>query len=234
MTLTVLGSESSGNCYLLGNESECIIIEAGISIKKVKPALNFDMSKVKGVLCTHLHGDHSKYLKEYAICGLDTYASRETYMHVNLSGHRANAVREDTPFMVGRFMVVPFKVPHGGVHCLGFLIHHHDCGKVLFVTDASEIPYKFNGLSHVLIEANYDHEVMVSDRAVGKHMSLTTAMSFLRRNELGAVRNIVLLHLSAANSDASAFSIAIKELAPNATVTVADKGIKVEMNKTPF
>ena len=45
MELKVLGSSSSGNCYILDNGSEALIIEAGIRFMEVKKALDFNISK---------------------------------------------------------------------------------------------------------------------------------------------------------------------------------------------
>jgi len=65
MKLTVLGSSSLGNCYLLHNERECLIIEAGIKFLEVKKALNFKISQIVGLLVSHEHGDHAAFLHEF-------------------------------------------------------------------------------------------------------------------------------------------------------------------------
>ena len=55
MKLKVLGSGSAGNCYLLQNEKEILIIECGISYKKILQRLNFNLSSVVGCLISHEH-----------------------------------------------------------------------------------------------------------------------------------------------------------------------------------
>lgn len=55
MQLVVLGSSSKGNCYLLQNENDCLIIEAGVRFKEVKEVLDFNISKIRGVLISHEH-----------------------------------------------------------------------------------------------------------------------------------------------------------------------------------
>ena len=62
MKLKVLGSNSAGNCYILENDKEALIVEAGIDFRNVKKALGFNLSKVSGAIITHQHGDHSKYV----------------------------------------------------------------------------------------------------------------------------------------------------------------------------
>lgn len=55
MKLKVLGSSSSGNCYILENDAEALIIEAGVSFKEVKVALDFNIRKIQGVVVSHQH-----------------------------------------------------------------------------------------------------------------------------------------------------------------------------------
>lgn len=56
MQLTCLGSGSDGNCYLLESKDEILVIECGCSLKEVKKALNFDLSKIVGCFISHVHG----------------------------------------------------------------------------------------------------------------------------------------------------------------------------------
>ena len=233
MTLKVLGSESSGNCYLLESFFEILIIEAGISFHEVKKALNYDLRKVTACLITHSHGDHCKYAADYIKAGIDIYTSAETIQAAGLSGHRVHPIQANTMIKIGEFKIIPFPVPHG-VPTLGFLISHPFSGSILFVTDAACIPNKFNNLSHILIEANYQDDILTSDRAVGKHMSLYTCLEFLKANDLRQVHNIVLLHLSHTNSDAKLFKKTVQTIAPNTSVWVADKNLEVYLSKYPF
>jgi len=54
-TLKCLSSGSQGNCYLLECNNEVLIIELGVSWKEVLKGLNYDLSKVVGVLVSHSH-----------------------------------------------------------------------------------------------------------------------------------------------------------------------------------
>jgi hypothetical protein len=64
-------------------------------------------------------------------------------------------------------------------------------------------------------------------------MSLDTCIETLRMNDLSAVNNIVLIHLSDSNSNAEAFQAAVRE-ATGKTVHIASKGLDINFNKTPF
>ena len=59
MKMTILGSSSKGNCYVLQNDSEALIIEAGMSLAEVKKALGWDIAKVKVCIISHQHNDHA-------------------------------------------------------------------------------------------------------------------------------------------------------------------------------
>jgi len=233
MQLQILGSESLGNCYLLRSHSETLIVEAGVRLQEIKRAMGYDLSTVAGCIVTHEHGDHFKYAGDVAKAGIDVYLSKPLIEHKDITWHRAKGYYGGGAFKVGGFTVLPFPVPHG-VPCFGFLISHPDSGKILFVTDAAYISQQFRGLNHILVEANYEDAIMVNDRAVGHHMSLDTTMEFLRANDMSGVVNVVLLHLSAANSNAKMFTTSVASIAPAARVWIADKGLEIELSKYPF
>ena len=50
MYLKVLGSSSKGNCYLLDNGNEALMIECGIAIKNVQKAVDFDINRIAGCI----------------------------------------------------------------------------------------------------------------------------------------------------------------------------------------
>ena len=165
--------------------------------------------------------------------GIDCYTSKETINHLGLTGHRLNVIADQVPVSIGNFKIVPFFVPHN-LPNLGFLISHPETGKILFATDCAYIPHKFVGLSSIMLEINYEDSILTSERAVGCHLSLDTALSFLRANDLSRVHSIVLLHLSASNSNEKQFIKAVQAVAPNCKVIAADKGISIELNRNPF
>ncbi|HDY88547.1 MAG TPA: MBL fold metallo-hydrolase [bacterium] len=55
VNLQILGSSSKGNCYILSNDTEALIIEVGVKFSKIKEAVNFNISKIVGVLLSHAH-----------------------------------------------------------------------------------------------------------------------------------------------------------------------------------
>lgn len=56
MKITVLGSSSNGNGYILDSGNEQLVIEAGVQFKEVMKALDYNISNISGVVVSHEHG----------------------------------------------------------------------------------------------------------------------------------------------------------------------------------
>lgn len=246
MYLRCLESSSSGNCYLLTSRSgETLVIESGVRFSKVKEALDFDISGVKGLIISHEHKDHSKYVKDYLTAGIDVFASLGTIKAIKFNHHRFSRARHNHVFMVGEFTIMPFDIQHDCAEGLGYLIKHIEMGTCLFLTDSFYVEYKFPGLNNIMIEANNSEQIIsdrlesgtihpsVANRVNTSHMSIETLKTMLNTNDLTQVNNIVLLHLSDGNSDAKAFKKDIEDLTMR-TVHIADKGLCINFDKTPF
>lgn len=245
MKLKVISTGSVGNSYLLSSENETLLIEAGVNIKDIKKALDFDYSKVSGCLVTHSHGDHAKSIKEVMALGIETFASVQTLMATETyNHHKAIPFAINKTHYIGGFKVMAFEVKHD-VHCVGFLIEHKDCGRVLFVTDTYYCKYTFPNLNNIIIEANYSKEIIdkrfgadsgkefLRNRILRSHFSLENCKEMLSANDLSAVNNIVLIHLSDGNSNEKQFVDEVFELTGK-NVCAAVNGMEIEFNKHPF
>lgn len=250
MVLCVLGSSSSGNAYVLQNAGEALLIEAGINFKKVVAALEGNISKVVGCLITHEHGDHAGRINEVLNAVIPVYATRGTIDATNITSEwkPRELERDGESYKVqtlGRFKVIPFATKHDCAEPVGFYIWHPETGGILFATDTYYLPNTFKGLNNVLIECNYDPEIIdrnveegrlipvLRERVRESHLSIDTCIDALKANNLKAVNNIVLIHLSNGNGDPVAF----KERVYRATgkrVHIATPGLTINFNKTPF
>ncbi len=245
MQLKVISSSSAGNCYLLYNQTEVLVIECGVRISALKDALDFDLTKVVGVLVSHEHQDHCCAVKDVIAAGLNVYASEGTIQTFKVNSHRLHRIQAGKEFMLGRFKIKAFDAVHDCRQPFNFLIEHPDCGRIVFITDSFYCAYTFRGLNNIMIEANYSQEILdkkVSDgvspeflrnRVLQSHMSLATCKEFLLANDLTAVNNIVLLHLSDSNSNAEQFKKEVSALTCK-NVTVAEKGLEINFNTTPY
>lgn len=84
MKLTVLGSSSKGNGYVIQDKNEALVIEAGVNLNSLKEAVSFNLRKIAGCIITHEHGDHSKYANLYLKNGIQTYMSNGTKENIKL------------------------------------------------------------------------------------------------------------------------------------------------------
>lgn len=248
MILRVLGSSSSGNGYLLRSErtGEVLSLEAGIRFDRVKQALSFDLSHVVGCLVTHEHGDHARYAADIARAYIPLCASPGTIEAAHLQGlPSVRAVEPMKSFSLGEFKIMPFPVEHDAAQPYGYLIRHPECGTVLFATDTYYLRYRFPGLNNILIECNYALPILQKNEKLGRidhqryqrtvksHMSYDTCLETLMANDLSAVNNIILIHLSADNSNAPAFVKGIA-LATGKNVLAARPGLELSFDTSPY
>jgi len=242
MRLRCLGSSSSGNCYILSNEEEILILEAGVKFSAVKEALNFDLSKVKAVICSHLHGDHSKYVRDFIYSGIPVLADESVFSHYSIPV--SVIAKHQYKYEFGGFSIKPFSVEHD-VPTFGFLLHHKEIGKTVFITDTGEVEYTFKNLTNIIIEANFSEQIIEDNvmkgiihpvhemRIKSSHLSIEKCIEWLGLMDLSLVNNIVLAHLSSQNSDSGLFKTKVEQkFAKN--VYVAGKGLSIMFNKIPF
>ncbi len=239
MKLKVIGSGSSGNCYLLDDGEQILIIEAGIPFSDVKESIDYQTSRIVGVLSSHEHGDHRKYLHEYKEAGINV-----------LEGNELIGIVTDTKGIIavnfGKFRVLPFQVPHD-VPCFGYQIEHKDMGKLVFATDAEYVKYIFPEVNHIMVETNYAQDILdenmnsgeipksLRDRIMKSHMSFDTAKGMVKANKNTLLRNVILCHLSSRNSDKKRFVEQMQEVAGSfCKVNVAKKGTEIDLSLCPF
>lgn len=243
MELLVIGTGSQGNCYQLkASNGESIIIDAGVKFNKVKQALNFDLKGVKCLIQTHFHLDHFQATYDFLQAGIDVYTNESTIKNKGLeSYHNVHQTNHKDRLKIGDFDILVLDAVHD-VPCSMYLINHPESGKIVFMTDSIYSPYTFKGVNQFIIEANYSEEIIeqkeaympfLRDRVIKSHQSLEQCIETLKANDLSAVNNIVLIHLSDSNSNEADFKKKV-ELATLRNVIVARNGTKIDFNINPF
>lgn len=246
MKLTVIGTGSKGNCYILQNDTEALIIECGVNVKGIKEALNFNIRKVAGCILTHEHVDHACSLSEIDKLGINTYSSHGTFEKLGIKSHRHKVLVPLREQQIGGFKILPFDIKHDAAQPFGYFIQHAETGNVLFLTDAMYSGYKFRGMHNLIIEANFCPAIIkqkqldgqlpkfLKDRVISSHLSIDNCLSLLEANDLSQVNNIVLIHLSDSNSNEAEFKAKV-EKTTGKKVYVASAGMQIDhFNKTPF
>lgn len=225
MKLIVINSNSKGNAYILESGSEILLLESGVRLREVTSKLN-PQKNVVGLCVSHGHADHGKYINQY----LNRFGCESVTSENAISGKT---------YPLGEFCVTPFEVYHD-VKCFGFLVHHKEMGTLLFATDTYSLPFTFKGIDHWLIEANYADDILEDnlssgridkkqhDRIIVSHFSLDNCIKALQESHAERAKNVVLLHLSARNSDKQMFRDRVAG-ALGCPTYVAQKGLEVRL-----
>lgn len=238
-TLSVLGSNSKGNCYVLRVGQDVLLLECGVAWKNIKTEIEKEPCENIHCLITHHHKDHSKAY--YKGLPLNVIVYSPSHIKTSLGGNveRITTLETKVSNKVGNFTVMPFENYHtepNGEYCpcVGYLIYHKEIGKVLFATDTYRIKYRFDNVDHILIECNYLEKLLLDtedkhglERVIRSHMSLENLKGYLSKWDLTNTKDITLLHLSERNGDKDLFKREIEELTGKAT-NIAEKGVVLE------
>lgn len=224
ITITTLASSSRGNCYRIDDGSTPLLLECGIPYREIRRQFKFRMSEFAACLVSHEHKDHSKAIADVMKAGIDCYMSKGTAKVLNISGHRVKIVQPLQQFHIGTWTILPFETQHDAAEPLGYLLANQAGEKLLFATDTYYIKYRFQGLTHIMVETNYAIDILkanietgavndaMAKRLLQSHFSLDNVKEFFRANDLSQVKEIHLLHLSDGNSDAERFKREIQRL----------------------
>lgn len=224
MKIKVLGSSSSGNCYVLETENGRLILDAGVKLNEIMRAIDWDTDAV--CLVTHTHSDHSKSAADLARRGVLVYSCPEAARQLGLNG-----MVEVRASDFDKYIVAPFRVPHGETECYGYYIQLHSGERILYATDYEYLPYNFKAqrFTHMLIECNYsDSQNLIHEEkyehVLKGHSSLQTALGVVEANMTDALKCVVLCHVSA-TEDGEAMREKVQELVGDGvSVYVARKG----------
>lgn len=251
-----LGSGSSGNCYLLSTDTETIVLDCGLPIREIKKGLDWDVSKVVGVLCTHAHLDHAKSVKDFENMGVKIFAPYEFSNHVSAEcNYMGNFKIKDFALTDknGKFM----HTNNDGSErpCYGFLIEHEDIGKLLYITDTCYVKWTFKNINHIIIGCDYQMKFLMEkyenvenermknyliseaqrQHILKGHMELQTVKNFVKANKSNSLRTVILCHLSQESADPEECLAEVqKVVGEGVNVVVARKDLEVELSKYPF
>lgn len=222
-----LASSSRGNAYLItASGAPPLLLEAGLPFAETQRriwAQGYSVSDLGGCLITHEHGDHSKGAMSLASKGVDIYTSQGTAEAINKQGwllHRIHPVKARAQFSIKGWEVLPFETHHDAAEPLGFLIQA-DGEKLVYITDTAYVPVKFQGLTIIMIECNYEAELLrgarathpeIKTRVIKNHFGIDQVIKFFQANDTRGCREVWLLHLSNGHSDAENFKSRIQEV----------------------
>lgn len=167
LRVTCLASGSSGNCLLIQHEERAIIIDAGLSARKLVAALGergIRPGCLEAILITHEHADHVAGADVMSRrFGAPVMCNRPTLDEIERRFGRVDSVTLNTgePRTIGAFEVVSFPITHDAAQPVGYMV---ECAgsKVTIATDLGcvtpELMYPVANSDLIVIEANHDVE----------------------------------------------------------------------------
>ncbi len=170
MRLVSIASGSSGNCIYVGSDNTHILVDAGISNKRIEQGLNeigLKGSEIDAVVITHEHSDHVRGLGVLARkYGVPVYATKATIEEIrdmnalgSVDGELLHAVAPDVEFAVGDLTLTPFSIDHDAADPVAYRIRN-DRRTVAVATDMGHydqyIIDHLLGLDAILLESNHD------------------------------------------------------------------------------
>ncbi len=217
-----LFSGSKGNCTYIGTADSGILVDVGVSAKRIKEALqarDIAPESIKGVCITHEHSDHIAGLRVLSKqCGWTVYASKGTLLALTENGcisECSDLVPLDVkPVTIGEMQVLPFHTPHDARESMGFCVELPDERKIAVATDMGtmrqEVQNLLAGCDLVHIESNHDismlkngaYPLYLKERILSANGHLSNAMCAVTVSALAAagVSRFTLAHLSEQNN----------------------------------
>lgn len=224
MNLCSIASGSSGNCTFIGSEQTKLLVDVGISGKRIENGLNSIDEKpedIQGILITHEHADHIQGLgvlaRRYHI---PIYGTAETLCAIlklknvgRISEELLHYVKPDNSFLINDIKVEPFSTSHDASNpvCYTFEADGHKIG---MATDLGKyddyIIGKLEGSEVLLMEANHDINMLMvggypyylKQRILGDrgHLSNEISAKLICRLFHDKLKSITLAHLSKENN----------------------------------
>ena len=224
MRMMSIASGSSGNCIYIGSENTHILIDAGVSRKRIAEglkAVDLSLSDISAIMVTHEHSDH--------ISGLGVVSRKEEIPIYSTAGTIAgieasttlgempegicHTICADQDFTLNDLTIHPFHVSHDANEPVAFSV---SCGahRMGVITDLGKyddyIVENMHGMEAILIEANHDVRMLqvgsypyyLKQRILGERGHLSNESSGRLLGELlnDDIKGVMLGHLSKENN----------------------------------
>ncbi len=223
MEFCSLASGSSGNCIYVGHNDTAILVDAGISGKKIEAGLmqlGVNPASVKGILVTHDHCDHTQGAVIYARrFNIPIYATGGTLDFLSRTSRCAppnsllNRVNPDEEFRIGDITVHPFRVSHDAIDPVAYTLCA-DGKKLSMATDLGlydeYIIDVLSGSDALYIEANHDINMLMLGsypyttklRIASQlgHLSNEACAELVAKVQNENLKAVVLAHISKENN----------------------------------
>ncbi len=224
MKLCSIASGSSGNCIYVGSRNTNLLVDAGVSAKRIEYGLDdidIKPDTLQGILITHEHSDHISGLgilaRKYHIPIYATYKTVCALQRIKSLGETPSElyhyVRPDETFFINDICVEPFSTSHDASDPVCYTMQSEG-RKIGIATDLGKyddyIVSKLEGSEILYIEANHDVNMLMvgkypyylKQRILGDrgHLSNDTSADLIHRLLHPKLQHIALAHLSKENN----------------------------------
>lgn len=237
-----LASGSSGNCHLINDKDNFILIDAGLSGKQIENKLkevDVDPKSLSAILVSHEHSDHINGVgilsRRYNI---PIYANTGTWEGM---GCKIGKIKEENirnfvsneDFYIGDFNIRPYRISHDANEPVGFSIKKKDI-KISIATDlgyiSEDVIGEIEGSNLVILESNHDEEMLkagsypysLKRRVLSNmgHLSNEAAGNAIVELVHKNVKSILLAHLSKENNFPELAIATVKNILENKKIIV--------------
>ncbi len=224
MRMVSIASGSSGNCIYIGSDNTHILVDAGISNRRIETGLKelgLSPGELSGILITHEHSDHIKGLGVLARkYDMPIYSTRETLEEIQdskslgeIPGELMHPILPDHDFKLGDLDIKPFSIDHDAANPVAYRVENNR-KSVAVATDMGHysqyIIDHLKDLDAILLESNHDVKMLeagpypyyLKRRILGDygHLSNENAGKLLSNILHDNLKHIFLGHLSKENN----------------------------------
>lgn len=236
-----LNSGSNGNCYYVGNDSEAVLIDAGITCRETEKRmakLGLAMEQMSAIFISHEHTDH--------ISGLPALAKKyQLPVYINTKTLRHSGMRlpkelvhhfSEQPVSIGALRVTPFEKLHDAADPYSFIVEGNGI-KIGVLTDigkaCKQVIHYFRQCHAVFLESNYDEQMLeegdypqrLQKRISGGkgHLSNIQALELFMGYRAPYMSHLILSHLSENNNRPQLVLDMFSPFADELTIAVAPR-----------
>lgn len=219
LEICAIASGSNGNCYYIGNHTDAVLIDAGISTKQILLRMkerDLDAAKIKALFITHEHGDHMRGAR---VLGkrlqIPVYLTAKTYnsSYKNLRPDYPKFFSPEDVISVGDFTIHPVLKNHDAAEPCSFRIEYQNRNIGVF-TDIGEacnnVKTHLQLCDSLFLESNYDEKMLwegsypwhLKKRVASDvgHLSNDQAFELLNQHAGENLQCVFLSHLSKENN----------------------------------
>ncbi len=245
---TSINSGSNGNCYYIGNETEAVLVDVGLTCKEVEKRmsrLGLSIEKVKAIFISHEHSDHIKGLAVFAKkYKLPVYISRATLISSRLSLDENNTfgLSHTQTIRIGKLNITAFSKFHDAADPYSFTVECNEVRVGVF-TDigavCDRLVTQFKRCHAAFLEANYCANMLANGRypyflkqriTSGRgHLSNAQALELFLNHRPDYMTHLLLSHLSKDNNDPLLVEEMFNNVAGNTLIKIASRDQESEV-----